>query len=60
VEFIVAEVKRGIDWFERFKVNVEFSLFSLVGDNVTILDVSSRGIPAEHDEAIWRNSVVQL
>ena len=36
MEFIVAEVKGGINRFEGFKVNIEFSLFSFIGDNIAI------------------------
>ena len=33
VKFVVAKVKRCIDWFERLKVNIKFSLFAFVRDN---------------------------
>ena len=35
VEFVVAEVEGCVYWFEGFKVDVEFALFSFVCDHVT-------------------------
>ena len=35
VELVVAEVQGCIDRFERFEINVEFSLFSFIRDNVS-------------------------
>ena len=34
MEFIVTEVKGRIDRFERFEIDVEFTLFTLVCDDL--------------------------
>ena len=50
VELVVTEVQRGVDWLERFEVNVNLSLLSFRGDDFTAVD----------NEAIWRDLVVEL
>ena len=48
MEFVVAEVERGVDGLEWLKVHVDLSLLALGGDNFTTV----------YDEAIWRHLVV--
>ena len=44
MEFVVAEVERRVDGFEGFKVDVDFFLFSLVGDD---------GSTVEDESVLW-------
>ena len=61
VEFVVAEVKGSIDWFEGFKINIEFALFSFISNDVPeIRYVGDRNLPAEYNKTIGRNPIVQF
>lgn len=44
VEFVVAQIQRRIDGFERFKVNVDFLLFSFFRHNCSTVN----------NQTIWR------
>lgn len=44
VEFVVTQIQRCIDWFERFKVNVDFLLFSFFCHNCSTVN----------NQTIWR------
>lgn len=50
VELVVTEVQGRVDGFEGFKINVDFALFALGGDDFTTV----------HDQAIGGDLVVQL
>lgn len=50
MEFIVAEIERGVDGFERFEVNIDFSLLALRSQDFTTI----------HDETIGGDLVVKL
>jgi hypothetical protein len=69
VEFVVAEVEGRVDRFEGFEINVEFSFFSFVCDDVSKyiqLESASKvrlrleNIPAKHDKSVWGDSIVQF
>lgn len=38
VKFVVTEIKRGIDGFERLKVNIDFLLFAFFSHDGTTVD----------------------
>jgi len=50
VEFVVAEVERGVDGLERLEINVDLPLLAFGGDDFTTVD----------DKTVWRDLVVQL
>lgn len=50
MELVITKVKRGVDWFERFEINVDLTFLSLRRNNFT----------AVYNQAIWRNLVVKL
>ena len=50
VEFVVAQVKGGVDRFEGLKVNIDFSFLAF----------RSNDFPTVDDKAIWRDLVVEL
>jgi len=50
MEFVIAEVEGGIDRFEGFEIDVDFSLLAFGCQNFTTVD----------DQAVRRNLVVQL
>lgn len=50
MEFVVTKIERSINWFERFKVNVNFTFLSFGRDDFTTVD----------DQAIRRDLVVKL
>jgi len=45
VKFVVAQVERGVDGLERFKINVDLAFLALRSDNFTTV----------YDKAIWRD-----
>ena len=38
MEFVVAEVQRGVDWTEWFKINVDLLFFAFISDNCSTVD----------------------
>lgn len=50
MEFVIAEVEGGVDWFEWFKVDIDLALFALVGNDS----------PAVNDKAVSGAFVVQF
>lgn len=50
MEFVVAEVERGVDGLERLEVDVDFALLAFGGDDFTAVD----------NETIWGDFGVKL
>lgn len=44
VEFVVAQIERGVDRFERFEIDVDLLFFALISnDGATVNDEAVRG-----------------
>jgi len=50
VEFVVAQIQRRVDGFERFEIDVDLFFFAVVGDDGAAVD----------DQAVGRDFVVEL
>ena len=50
MEFVVTQVKGGVDWFEGLEVNIDLSFFPFGGDNFAAVD----------DKTIGGNFIVEL
>ena len=50
MKLVVAQVQRGVDWFERLEVDVDLALFSFRRNDFAAVD----------DQPIRRNFVVEL
>ena len=50
VEFVIAQVERRVDRFERLEIDVDLPLLAFGGDDFAAVD----------DQSIWRDFVVKL